>query len=418
WLCLLASGVSAWPQSDEPFSQKNLLDRFDRNRNRRLDADERTALRQAVGIDIPWLPDQPYDYQSVRVPAHIDQTELDLLDTTPPDNPVTDAGAALGRVLFYDHQLSANATTSCASCHQQKFGFSDTRRFSRGFEGGRTGRNSMSLANLRYSNVNGLKPGFFWDERAATLEQLVLMPIQDGVEMGMTLPELEQQLAGLSYYPGLFRAAFSSKKITSRRIAHALAQFLRSMVSFNSRFDRNAAGGKRGAETDAPRLTEVEQRGRSLFMDGVGGVNEFACQMCHVTPSLNMDMSHNIGLGLKYRDKGLGSLNRESNSPFTPSNDGKFKAPSLRNVALSGPYMHDGRFKTLREVVEHYSDGIHPHLNLTVAFAARDQNKTATSGFGLTKQDQAALVAFLKTLTDEEYVTDPRFADPFIREDK
>jgi cytochrome c peroxidase len=369
-------------------------------------------------VDIPRLPDKPYDYESVRLPAHVDQDELDSLDTTPKDNPITNAGATLGRVLFYDRKLSRNDTTSCASCHEQKSGFSDARRFSRGFEGKRTVRNSMGLANLRYSNVNGLEPGFFWDERATTLEQQVLMPIQDEVEMGMTLPDLEKKLARLPHYPALFFAAFGSEEVTSPRVARALAQFLRSMVSFGSRFDRSLAGVKDGEAKNASKLTAVEQRGRSLFLDGVGGVNEFACQMCHVAPTFNMDTSHNIGLDLKYRDKGLGSLNREPNNPFTPSNDGKFKAPSLRNIALSAPYMHDGRFKTLDEVVEHYSDGVHPHPNLTIAFATRPDNKKATSGFGLTKQDEAALVAFLKTLTDEKFVKDPRFADPFIRRKK
>jgi cytochrome c peroxidase len=366
-------------------------------------------------VDTPWLPDKPYDYESVKIPAHVDQ---DSLDSTPKDNPITNAGATLGRVLFYDRQLSRNDTTSCASCHEQKSGFSDARRFSRGFAGGHTGRNSMGLTNLRYSNVNGLEPGFFWDERAKTLEQQVLMPIQDEVEMGMTLPDLEKKLTKLPYYPSLFKTAFGSTDVTSQRIARALAQFLRSMVSFDSRFDRSFTRTKGDKPKNALKLTVAEQQGHSLFIDGVGGVNEFACQMCHVAPSFNMDMSHNIGLDLKYRDKGLGLLNRESNAPFTPSNDGKFKAPSLRNIALSAPYMHDGRFKTLEEVVDHYSDGVHPHPNLTLAFATRPDNKKPTSGFGLTKQDKAALVAFLKTLTDEEFVKDPRFADPFVREKK
>ncbi|MBC8289409.1 MAG: hypothetical protein H8E37_03740 [Planctomycetes bacterium] len=391
---------------------------FGENCTQRFDADEQTGPCDELRLAVPQLPDKSHDYESVRLPAHLDQDELDSLDTTPKGNPITNAGATLGRVLFYDRQLSRNDTTSCASCHQQKSGFSDARRFSRGFAGGRTRRNSMGLANLRYSNVNGLEPGFFWDERAKTLEQQVLMPIQNEVEMGMTLPDLEKKLAKLPYYPSLFKAAFGSGNVSSQRIARALAQFLRSMVSFDSKFDRSRARGKDEDAKNSPKLTAIEQRGQSLFLDGVGGVNEFACQMCHVAPTFNMDTSHNIGLDLQYRDKGLGLLKREPNNPFTPSNDGKFKAPSLRNIALSAPYMHDGRFKTLEEVVEHYSDGVHPHPNLTLAFATRPDNKKPTSGFGLTKQDKAALVAFLKTLTDERFVKDPRFSNPFVREKK
>lgn len=415
--------LPAWSQETATFSRNTLLTRFDANGDQRFDAEERSVLRKAFGgIDVPLLPAKPQDYETVRIPRHIEQAELDELDTTPVDNAINNAGATLGRVLFYDRHLSRNDSTSCATCHDQKAGFSDPGRFSRGFDGGLTGRNSMGLANLRYSNVNGLEPGFFWDERAATLEEQVLMPIQDEVEMGMKLSDLEKKLAKLPYYPALFKAAFGSTKVTSQRIARALAQFVRSIVSFNSKFDRSRAAGtsagKRDDADDSVVLTEAEQRGRSLFMDGVDGVNEFACQMCHVPPTFNMDMSHNIGLDLKYRDRGLGVLDRESNAPFTPSDDGKFKAPSLRNVALSAPYMHDGRFKSLEEVVEHYSDGVHPHPNLTLAFAVRADNKKPTSGFGLSKQDQAALVAFLKTLTDEGLAKDPRFSDPFIRAKK
>lgn len=425
-ICVLAavicSAVCSVPaRCDEPtkFSRDAIIKRFDANQNQRLDADERSALREAFGdIDVPLLPTISHDYQRFTIPAHIKQAELDALDSTLPDNPIKNAGATLGRVLFYDRHLSRNDTTSCATCHDQKVGFSDPQRFSRGFDGGRTGRNSMGLANLRYSKVNSLEPGLFWDERAATLEQQVLMPIQDKVEMGMTLPDLERKLAKLPYYPELFRTAFGSTDVTRKRIARALAQFVRAMVSFDSKFDRATTSRASGDENQSHELTATEKRGQSLFMNGVGGVNEFACQMCHVPPTFNMEMSHNIGLNLKYRDQGLGALNRESNDPFTPSNDGKFKASSLRSIALSAPYMHDGRFTSLEEVVDHYSDGVHPHPNLTLAFAKREGNTNKTSGFGLSKEDKAALVAFLKTLTDDKLMADPRFSDPFIRAKK
>jgi len=414
-LCIVSRGTPAWCQETATFSRTTLLERFDTNRNQQLDAEERSVLRDAFGgIDIPLLPDEPDDYERVDLPPHIERAELNKLDNTPTDNPITNAGATLGRVLFYERRLSRNDTTSCATCHLQQAGFSDPQRFSRGLGGERTARNSMGLANLRYSKVNGMKPGFFWDERAATLEEQVLMPIQDKIEMGMKLADLETKLAKLPYYPALFEAAFGSDDVTSPRIAQALSQFVRSIMSFNSKFDR-ATATSASSRTVGPGLTEAERRGRSLFMDGVSGVNEFACQMCHVPPTFNMDMSHNIGLDLKYRDRGLGALNRKSNDPFTPTNDGKFRPASLRNIALTAPYMHDGRFKSLEDVVEHYSDGVHPHPNLTLAIPTQDGNSKPTSGFRLTKQDQAAVVAFLKTLTDEKLVKDPRFSDPFIR---
>lgn len=417
--CMTACCTTVLSQETATFDRESLIKRFDANHNQRLDPKERSVLREAFGgIDVPLLPAAPYDYRNTRVPRHIKQGELDTLDSTPAGNPITNTGATLGRVLFYDRHLSRNDTTSCATCHQQDAGFSDPRQFSQGFEGARTGRNSMGLANLRYSKINELEPGFFWDERAATLEEQVLMPIQDEVEMGMKLADLEKKLAKLPYYPAMFRAAFGSTEVTSRRIARALAQFVRSIVSFDSKFDRSLAAAASDDANHFSGLTKPEKRGRDLFMIGVGGVNEFACQMCHVPPTFNMDMSHNIGLDVKYRDRGLGALNRESNDPFTPSNDGKFKASSLRNIAQSAPYMHDGRFKTLEEVVEHYSDGVHPHPNLTLAFAKRADNTKATSGFGFTKQDKAGLVAFLKTLTDQSLAKDPRFSDPFIRAKK
>ncbi|MDA1015937.1 MAG: cytochrome-c peroxidase [Planctomycetota bacterium] len=361
----------------------------------------------------PTLPTTPFDYQQVTLPASISRDELRQSDNTPPDNPITNSGATLGRVLFYDTRLSRNDTVSCASCHDQQAAFSDSRKFSRGFNGGLTGRNSMSLANLRYANVNDQQPGFFWDERAATLEAQVLMPIQDAVEMGMTLDDLERKLRTIRYYPKLYTAAFGSADINRERTAKALAQFLRSMTSFSSKFDLAASTPTSGSKQVA--LSKDELQGQALFMDGLNGVAELACALCHIPPTLNMDQSHHIGLDLKSKDRGLGALGRKSNAPFTPNNDGKFKAPSLRNVALTAPYMHDGRFKTLEQVIEHYSSGVHPHPNLTLPFDASKTSGKPTSGFQFTKQQQTALVAFLKTLTDGSFVTDPRFSDPFIR---
>lgn len=385
------------------------------------DEDDESKHIDGVGrLDSPRLPARPFDYKPAidKLDAKL-KTQLRRADSTPDDNPTTDAGAALGRVLFYDRQLSRNDTVACGSCHFQRLGFADPRRFSVGFEGGLTSRNAMGLANLRYTDFRGQRPGFFWDERVPTLEAQALMPIQDALEMGMKLPALEAKLQQLPYYPALFEKAFGSPQVTGKRVARALAQFLRALVSLSSRYDRAAA--KAAASADATSddsrsfadFTPLENQGKSLFLQGIGGVVEFGCAFCHMPPTFNMPKSFNNGLDAKYADRGLGALDRPPNDPLTPSNDGKFKAPSLRNIELTAPYMHDGRFKTLEEVVEHYSSGVHPHDNLGLAFNDEDSD-ASTSGFRLSAEQKAALVAFLKTLTDESFIADPRFSDPFV----
>ena len=361
--------------------------------------------------EAPMLPDKPFDYMRVPLPDYIYRQALAAADNTPQDNPLSNAGATLGRVLFYDRKLSRNNSIACASCHLQRAAFSDPRRFSTGFKGGKTTRNAMSLANARYTHLKGHRPGFFWDERAPSLEAQALMPIQDSVEMGMTLPDLEHKLSRLTYYPHLFQAAFGTPQVTSERVGKGLAQFVRSLVSFNARFDHAAALMEDGhLNKPIESFTALENLGKSLFLNGVGGIAEFGCAMCHLPPTFNMQKAQNIGLDQQYADPGLGALTRPSNDPFTPSNDGKFKAPSLRNIALTAPYMHDGRFTTLAAVVKHYSDDVRPHDNLALGSPSTD-----STGFQLSSREQAALVAFLKTLTDETFVTDPRFADPFVQ---
>jgi RNA polymerase sigma factor (sigma-70 family) len=179
------------------------------------------------------LPDSPYHYAEIELPAHFKTPVARRFENTPADNPVTDDGATLGRVLFYDTRLSANNTVSCGSCHVQKHAFVDPNRFSKGFEGKRTDRHAMSLVNLRYS----VRGRFFWDERAGSLEEALLVPIQSNVEMGQDLSRLTEALAKDEHYPELFKKAFGDGKITPERLAKALAQFLRSMVSCQSKYD-------------------------------------------------------------------------------------------------------------------------------------------------------------------------------------
>lgn len=377
------------------------------------------VAEEQAGYAHPKLPVPSYRYADRSLPMHLD-IALGEMDNTPAENPLTDAGATLGRVLFYDKQLSKNNKIACASCHLQSNAFADPRQFSLGFKGGNTQRNAMGLANLRYTILRGSRPGFFWDERAPTLEAQVLMPIQDDVEMGMELAELERKLQANSYYPALFNEAFGSPQVTSDRISKAVAQFMRSMVSFDSRFDRAAAamsGGDDGRDFDD--FTTEENLGKSLFINGVGLVAEIGCAHCHIPPTFGMPTSFNNGLDLHYVDQGLGARDVPPNDPLTENNNGKFKAPSLRNIALTAPYMHDGRFKTLDQVIDHYSTGVHAHENVAIAFAEGEGESEyeKTSGFHLTDRQKSALVAFLNTLTDNGFITDPRFSDPFAVSD-
>ncbi len=346
----------------------------------------------------PILPDTAYNYANPPLPTHFEDPFLNIIDNTPPTNPITDAGATLGRVLFYDNLLSANNTTACASCHLQEYGFSDTTQFSIGFDGEQTTRNSMPLANNRYY----FNKSFFWDERAATLEEQVLMPIQDLVEMGLTLPELEAKLQATSYYPDLFNAAFNSPVVTSENIAKALSQFIRSMVSLNSKFDIGAEElPLNGAVTmDLPNFTAEENLGRRIFFQ------EARCTACHAF-DVFVGIDHkNNGLDMEYTDNGIGDV------LDNPSMNGLFKVPSLKNIALTAPYMHDGRFNTLMEVVNHYNTGVQAHPNLSNDLK-EDNGSGQPKMLGLNSAEKQALVAFLETLTDYDFITESKFSDPF-----
>ncbi|MEM7115968.1 MAG: cytochrome c peroxidase [Chloroflexota bacterium] len=338
------------------------------------------GLRQSSAQNSsPTLPRNHYNYANVTLPAHFMAVAVTDLDNTPVDNPITDAGASLGRVLFYDVRLSANDTTSCASCHMQSMGFSDSRQLSVGFNGGQTGRHSTGLANARYYQ----RGSFFWDERADTLEEQVLMPIQDAVEMGMDLTPLEAKLAATDFYGPLFSAAFGTPDVTSDRISKALAQFVRSMVSYESKYDA-------GVATGFANFTQEEERGRRLFN------GQARCSRCHQTDVHSMDRIHNIGLDLTTVDPG--------------ARNGRFKSPSLRNIAIRPPYMHDGRFNTLEEVIDFYDTDVQAHPDL--APPLRNDDGTVRQ-LNLTDTQKADLLAFLHTLTDNNFLTSHKLSDPF-----
>jgi len=340
------------------------------------------------------LPDIVPNYANVDLPAHFKTPQVRRFDNTPADNPVTDAGALLGRVLFYDTHLSVNNTISCASCHQQKHAFTAPRRFSVGFNGQEGDRNAMSLVNARFA------PGgrFFWDERAASLEQQVLMPIENKLEMGHQLPALVETLGKEPVYSELFRKAFGSSGISRERLARALAQFVRSLVSYQSRYDEGLvkAGSVRA---DFRNFTAGENHGKRVFLR--------RCAVCHLPAQQEavfyLTRPHNNGLDADARVADLGV----ADVTFNPFQAGQFKSPELRNVVYTAPYMHDGRFATLEEVVEFYSTGVKPHPNLDGPLRGpRERLK-------MDDAEKADLVAFLKTLSDPRFLADPKFSDPF-----
>jgi cytochrome c peroxidase len=336
------------------------------------------------------LPATPYPYADLQLPAHFKSNAAKQFDNTPAFNPVTDAGATLGRVLFYDTRLSANNTVACASCHHQKNAFASPERFAKGFDGKLVDRHAMGLGNVRFY-PNGR---FFWDERATTLEDQVLMPIQSEIEMGQDLKTLTELLAKDGHYAELFKKAFGSKEITRQRISRALAQFLRSLVSYQSKYDEGM-NQVLSVRDDFPNFTAEENRGKALFMQ--------RCATCHLprnqTAHFFMVRAINNGLDLDFTktDGGLGEIT------LRPNDLGRFKSPSLRNIEFTAHYMHDGRFDSLDKVIEHYSKGVKRHPNAD----------GRVRQFNFDANQKAALVAFLRTLSDVHFVTDPKYADPF-----
>ncbi len=312
----------------------------------------------------------------------------------PSDNELTVQGVKLGRMLFHEKALSADGSQSCASCHNQTTGFSDTAQFSIGVNGMPGHRQAMSIANLAW-NTNG----FFWDGRAPMLRDQALLPIQDPLEMDETLDNVVSKLSAMPRFIDQFIRAFGSAEITSERMGLAMEQFMNSIVSMDSKYDRYLAG----SET----LTESEERGRLLFFTEY---NPFFpdqsgadCAHCHGGANFENDDYMNNGLDSDADMDDDGHMNVTNN----PMDKGRFKVVSLRNVALTPPYMHDGRFQTLEEVVAHYNDGIVASSTVDPAILA-----TQETGLMLDEQEQADLVAFLHTLTDYSFQDVIEYSDP------
>lgn len=340
------------------------------------------------------------DKEPVETPAVYDPTPYNLntgdfpTPGLPPDNVPTVAGVLLGRMLFYEKMLSKDGSQACADCHRQPDAFSDIRRFSVGVENLPGKRQAMALVNLAW-HTNGL----FWDGRSPTLRDQALKPIQDPLEMNENLPNVVAKISAEKQYTDQFIRAFGDANVTPERIALAIEQFELSMISNNSKYDRYL----RGAAT----LTDAEERGRVLFFtefDPFGSTKGGECFHCHAGHNFTNDEYMNNGLDtdVSMTDEGRRKVTND------PADRGRFKVPSLRNIALTPPYMHDGRFATLEEVVDHYNTGV--KNSQTVEFIL--QYNLQPGGLQLTPQDKSDLVEFLKTLTDTDFVNNPAYKKP------
>jgi cytochrome c peroxidase len=346
----------------------------------------------------------------------------------------------LGRVLFYDPRLSVNNSVSCSSCHKQALAFADRADFSLGFENKITGRNSMPIQNIVADNFffgggiidsigfGGIEPadGFigrpigptsnliinpggliiqptalFWDGRQHSLETMVMEPIQNHIEMGTSnLNDLAVKLSQIEEYQSLFANAFTDEQVTPERIAKALSAFLVSIQSNHSKFDQTLTG--------QATLNGLEQVGKDLFFD------KYDCNSCHqLQAPFNGYQLAGVGEFGGFADIGLDEYPADPGVfkvSGNPEDAGKFKIPSLRNVALTAPYMHDGRLKTLEDVLDHYSENIEPSENLDNRLRTSDG---AAVQFRIPSSEKRAIIAFLNSMTDYQMINDPKFSNPF-----
>jgi cytochrome c peroxidase len=325
----------------------------------------------------------------------------------PPENPLTEESVELGRRLFYDPRLSGTNTVSCSTCHMQHLAFTDGRPTGVGVSGKPLAFNSMSLANLMWGPRR-----FFWNGRAASLEEQALIPIQHPDEMAQDLGELVKELGEDETYRELFEVAYG--EISPETIAAGLASFERTLISSNSRYDQFLRG-----ETE---LSEIEELGRKLFMAhpdakvSLRGANCIDCHSQFLTSgfSTRFDGFSNNGLDV---EPDLPAGLQETTGK--PEHRGMFKTPTLRNIALTAPYMHDGRFDTLEEVLDHYDHGIERSSTLSPLIMEADNLQKDSAdriSLNLTEEERAAVIAFLHTLTDKEFVTAERFSGPFRQE--
>lgn len=336
-------------------------------------------ILQGCTVDpiVPIGDGHSHQHYNLNIPAGLPSMKI------PADNPLTVEGVSLGRKLFYEKMLSANNTQSCGSCHQlRNYTVDSNLALSTGIDGIQGTRNAMPLFNIGYAT------SFFWDGGATTLESQVIGPITNPVEMHETMENVISKLQKDPLYPSLFKKAFGTDVISSKLIMQAIAQFERTMISANSKFDR----WKRGEVS----LSEKELRGEEIYTNESKG----DCTHCHSYGSTFTDF--------EFRNTGLDSIPVDRGRYLITLNQadaGKFKTPTLRNIAVTAPYMHDGRFKTLYECIQHYNKNFHYTQNLA------GELKTATKN-RMSEQDIEDLIAFLHTLTDETFIQNSSLKDP------
>ncbi|MFK7773256.1 MAG: cytochrome-c peroxidase [Saprospiraceae bacterium] len=315
--------------------------------------------------------------------------------------------ATLGRVMFYDKNLSDDRTISCASCHKQELAFADDLAFSEGVSNRVTSRNSLALGSVfnfaeYYGDAASGRIPFFWDNRASTVQEQSRQTFANEREMNMPMHKVMERVEAADYYKILFKETYGDSQVTEDRILDAVSEFVNSMSSYRSKYDQELdkhyemsynLNNIEGANFSG--FTTAENLGKDLYVSNCGN--------CHgAINGFPAEVKANNGLDMEYEDQGIGEMSGASQN-------GVFKVPTLRNIALTGPFMHDGRFVTLEEVVDHYSNGVKNHPNLSQQLKQGGQAKA----FNFTQGEKDALIAFLNTFTDEVMLTDPKYSDPF-----
>lgn len=342
--------------------------------------DDTGPIRSGFAVTTPYDLDIPSNLPPMPVPA---------------DNPTTVQGVELGRRLFYDPILSVDSTISCGSCHLQEYAFSDGgKRFSEGVNGLLGDMNSMAIINV------GWAPEHFWDGREPGLEAQAVQPVQNPVEMAADWNDILIRLNQHPDYLTRFESVFGKGEITLDKTVKAIAQFERTLISANSPYDKF----QRGEDVSASEFGQAEFNGQQLFFTETGD-----CFHCHNVDLLTNNDYHNNGIDSVFGGGNEGRFKVTGN----PADLGKFKAPTLRNVALTAPYMHDGRFATLEEVIDHYDANIRDSDYLDPLLEKQRGNCPDPLLLCLTDQQKSDLIAFLHALTDTSFIHNPAFSNPF-----
>lgn len=347
-----------------------------------------------IAVSCADIQPAPYPLGAVVNTNNTTPYDLDIPVNMPPmaipeDNPMTVEGVALGRKLFYDPILSNDSTQSCGSCHAQAYGFTDSlNRWSVGIDGLEGDKNAMAIINLGYASE------FFWDGRSIGMEAQAREPVINPIEMHDTWDNVEDKLNAHDTYPALFEEIFGSDPISEDMVVKVIAQFERTLISGNSEYDKFL-------RQEPNSFGNLELEGLAIFNDERGD-----CFHCH-------PVSGGLFTDHDYRNNGLDSVfDPENYGRFDVTGDtlekGAFKTPTLRNIALTAPYMHDGRFQTLEEVLDHYSEGVVASASIhpTMYHQGRGLN------LNMTQAEKDALIAFLNALTDTTFLNNPEFADP------